>query len=114
MLPYKGDVGNNTLKDMKSTIKRLFPKNIKPRFSYSGKKSGNFFQIKDKIDEEHQTDLVYEHNRGYIGETSVRLGTRMSQHAVDKNSSIYRDSVSKGYDVNKSDFKVLGKGFKKN
>ena len=52
VLPYKGNVGINALKDLKSTIKRLFPKNIKPRISYHGKKLGSFFQIKDKIDVE--------------------------------------------------------------
>ena len=51
---------------------------------------------------ENQTNLVYEHNRGYIGETSVRFGARMSQHSGDKNSSIYKDSVANGYDVSKS------------
>ena len=62
---------------------------------------------------ENQTNLVYEHNRGYIGETSVRFGARMSQHSGDKNSSIYKDSVANGYDVSKSDFKIIGKGYSK-
>ena len=94
-------------------MKRFFPKNIKPRFSYHGKKIGTFFPIKDKIDLEHQTILVYEHKKGYIGETSVRYGKRISEHTTDINSSIYKDSLKNGYEVTRSDFKILGKGFQK-
>ena len=113
VLPYKGNVGNTALNELKSTMKKFFPKNIKPRFSYHGKKIGSFFPIKDKIDIEHQTNLVYELKKGYIGETSVRYGKRISEHAVDKNSSIYKDSIENNYDVSKADFKILGKGFQK-
>ena len=113
VLPFKGKEGGNILYGLKKQLKKFLPSNVKPRFSYNGKKLGSFFTTKDKVKTEHQTDLVYGYSRGYVGETSVRYGKRTFEHSVDKNSSIFKDAIANNYKVVDSDFKILAKGFSK-
>ena len=62
---------------------------INPRISFKGKKLGSHFRIKDKVKEEHQSDLIYKYydqfhlgnqELKYVGETKVSDGTRTYQH----------------------------------
>ena len=83
---------------------------MKPRFIYTGKKIGSFFQVKDAIKLEHQSNLVYEYSHGYVGETAVRFGTRRKEHGSDKNSSIFKFARAQNISVEDSDFKILSRG----
>ena len=76
-MQYNGKEGEAILSKFKDSLKNILPKNIKPRFTFKGKKVGSFFQIKDPGPLEHQTNLVYgfkhEGVRKYVGQTNVRL-----------------------------------------
>ena len=97
-----------------------FPRNIKPRFIYKGTKSGSFFSVKDKVDQTHQTNLVYSYTpRGgsrveYVGETNVRFGRRVQEHEEwDKASSVYKYGQEKGINIQTEDFVIVEKGYPK-
>ena len=100
-------MGETELTSLKKCIKKFLPKNVKPRFIYTGKKIGSFFQIKDAIKLEHQSNLVYEYAHGYVGETAVR-----KEHGSDKNSSIFKFARTSNIPVDDSDFKILSRGHK--
>ena len=92
------------------------PENIKPRFTYKGKKIGSLFRIKDPIPKEHETNLVYSFKHEgitkYIGQTNVRYGTRLDQHCVtDKESSVYKYKHSKNAEVSADNFEIVDKGY---
>ena len=108
------------LKQFKTALNNILPQNIKPRFTYKGTKLGSFFSVKDKVDEAHQTNLVYSYTpRGgsrveYIGETNVRLGRRAQEHGNwDKASSVYKYGQEKGINIELKDFKIGEKGYPK-
>ena len=46
-LPYTGLKGNTIIKTMNNSLKRFLPDNVKTRVTYTGKKLGTKFQIKD-------------------------------------------------------------------
>ena len=121
-VPYKGRQGEILLRNFKGFVNKMFPTRVKPRFIYQGRKLGSFFPIKDKINREHQSNLVYgystanseSHKIDYIGETSVRLGARIHEHIVtDKKSSVFKHIQSNNIEGSGDDFCVLGKGFNK-
>lgn len=120
ILPYKGFKGENIIKNMKKVLHKFLPKTVIPRFIYKGKKLGSFFSVKDKVDDKHQSDLVYGYNipeveastYDYIGQSSVRHETRVYEHAhTDKNSSIYKYSHENNFTASPSDFSILAKGY---
>ena len=122
VLPYKGDLGNKILHKFKNRVFNLLPASVSPRIIFKGKKVGSFFPIKDKVKKEHRSDLVYEYEcdvtthcnplENYIGETGVRIGTRSDQHAKrDKNSAIYKHSISHQHEVTLDNFRILSTGF---
>ena len=119
-LPYKGREGENTVRKLRRCLNNFLPKEVIPRFTYKSKKTGSYFPIKDKIKTEHQSDLVYSYTQDisevidYIGETNVRFGTRVYEHGnTDKNSSVFKDAQSTGYNVSPNDFQILTKGYPK-
>ena len=124
-LPYKGQEGENILKRLKNKLVKCLPKNVKPRISFNGKKLGSFFRVKDKIKEEHQTDLVYRYHDKfntenhqkevkYVGETKVRYGTRTYQHInTDKNSAVFKYLESNGLEATHNNFEIVESGFNK-
>ena len=68
----------------------------------------------------HQTNLVHgytpqgEPNIKYVGETNVRIGRRVQEHATwDKNSAIYRYSCENEQSVGMQNFKILESGYPK-
>ena len=68
----------------------------------------------------HQTNLVYgytpqgEPNIKYVGETNVRIGRRVQEHATwDKNSAVYRYSCENEQSVGMQNFKILESGYPK-
>ena len=116
----KERMGENVVKKLKRCLNNFLPKEVVPRFNYKSKKTGSFFPIKDKIKTEHQSDLVYSYKQGnnevidYIGETNVRFESRVYEHGkTDKQSSVFKDAQSTGYNVSPNDFQILTKGYPK-
>ena len=58
MLPYKGKVGETTLKSLRNTLKSVIPANNTCKIIYTGTKLASKFNIKDKISKEHKHDLI--------------------------------------------------------
>ena len=103
-----------------------------PRIVFKGKKLGSFFKVKDWVQDEHQSGLIYgfsdnfasdighiivNKNKNkilkYIGETGVRYGARTHEHSVtDKKSAIYRYSQENKFIAKKENFRILEKGYK--
>ena len=86
---------------------------------YQGKKVQSLFPIKDKINIEHLSDLVYgffENDKeaiDYVGETNVRYGTRTEEHlGRDKNSAVYK-RIQENTSITIDNFTILGKGYAK-
>ena len=59
MLPYKGKVGETTLKSLRNTLKSVKPANNTCKIIYTGTKLAPKFNIKDKINKKHKNDLTY-------------------------------------------------------
>ena len=118
-LPYKGLEGEKVMNNFRNYLGKFLPKTVKPRFIYKGRKLGSFFKLKDPIDTEHLSDLVYGYYDNenpiiahYVGETNVRYGTRTYEHvSTDKQSAIYKHSRAGNYDVSKDDFRIIEKGY---
>ena len=53
ILPYLGSKGNN-IKSMNINIQRILPNNMKTRITYTGRKLGTKFQIKDLTKNQHE------------------------------------------------------------
>ena len=56
--PYKGKVGETTLKSLGNTLKSIIPTNNTCKVIYTGTKLVSKFNIKDKISKEHKHDLI--------------------------------------------------------
>ena len=121
-LPYKGSEGDKVVKSLKNTLLTVLPKKIEPRFVYKGTKIGSFFSVKDKVGRSHRSNLVYGYKPpgtvdlkdGYVGETNVRFGRRTQEHASwDKNSSVYKNSITKNIAVSDTDFMIIESGYPK-
>ena len=118
-LPFGGLEGERVWRRFKFDIGKILPKEIQPRLIYKGTKVGSYFQIKDKVKTEHQTDLVYGYKpsgksleEGYIGETHVRFGARRKQHIrEDKGSSLHKYFEEKKVEATEEDFVILEKGY---
>ena len=59
MIPYQGRKGEQAIKTIRKTIKRLLPSNIKVKVSFTGKKLNSCFNIKDRTKFEHRHDVIY-------------------------------------------------------
>ena len=63
---------------------------------------GNFFRLKDKIEDQYCSNLVNHfdsnnENESYTGETKCRLGKRVKQHQLkDKKTTIFINQTTKG------------------
>ena len=120
-LPYMGYQGNTIIKKFRKKLDKYLPQNIKPRFTFTGKRIGSFFPIKDKVKEEHLSNITYGYTRNkeirsqekdYIGETNVRFRTRTQEHKGQKQSSIFKHAAENSYNIMDDDFEILGKGYK--
>ena len=121
-LPYKGMSGESIVTKFRDDLTKALPSYVKPRFIYKGKKLGSCFRIKDKVPQEHETDLIYafrpnynsKRSTDYVGETNVRYETRTYEHCfTDKKSSIHKHKEDNNLAVSQSDFEILDKGYKK-
>ena len=87
MIPYQGGKGEQAIKTIRKTIKRLLPSNIKVQVSFTGNKLNSCFNIKDKTKLEHRHDVIYLRkcpetrcNDNYIGEAKRRIFERVKDY----------------------------------
>ena len=59
LLPYQGDKGCNIIKSMNKCVNKLLPNNTKIEVAFKSTKLSSCFNVKDKIDFEHNHDLIY-------------------------------------------------------
>ena len=69
---------------MERNLKKILLNNVKPQITYTGRKLGSSFQIKDQTIFEHKRDVIYPGNcpaencvDDYIGETARRINERI-------------------------------------
>ena len=117
-LPYFGEKSEKIINKFKSRLRNILPSEVKPRIIFKGKKLGSFFSCKDKVKKEHLSNLVYgfksegSNTINYVGETNVRFGARMHEHAVtDKNSAIYKNSNLGNREATENDFVILERNY---
>ena len=116
-LPYKGKDGKQIIRKFKAALNHALPETVKPQVVYTGKKISTFFQVKDPVPLEHDSNLVYRFVRHdvtrYVGETKVRNGERENQHRhTDKASAIFKflRQPPEEDEPNDGEFKILEKG----
>ena len=122
MIPYQGGKGEQVIKSVRKTIKRLLPSNIKVQVSFTGSKLSSCFNIKDKTKFEHRNDVIYLEtcpettcNDNYIGEAKRRLFERVKDHnGRDFNSHLLKHALGNNQHVSEKDFKISGNGFRGN
>ena len=59
ILPYAGKEGTQLTSKMKTRLKKLLPDNVKTMVTYQREKLASKFPVKDKIDFQHQNNVVY-------------------------------------------------------
>ena len=103
---------------MAKIVKKM-PEKVRLKIVYTGTKLSTYFSVKDKVQKEHCSDLVYHYeskrndNTDYTGETKVRLGKRIGEHqGGDKNSAIVIDCKARGLPPpSPSEFTILGRNY---
>ena len=123
ILPYQGDRGNTLVKSLQKRLHNLLPNHINTQVTYTGKKLSTCFNIKDQTKFEYQHDIVY-HGKcpevdcidNYIDEASRRVSERIIDHnGRDRKWHLFRHSVEHNHEnVERQDFKILGKGYRNN
>ena len=120
MTPYQGGKGEQVIKGVRKTIKRLLPSNIKTQVSFTGNKLSSCFSIKDKTKFEHRLGVIYLRtcpermcNNNYIGEAKYRIFKRVKDHnGRDFNSHLLKHALQKNHQhVSEKDFKIIGNDF---
>ena len=88
MLPYKGKVGETTLKSLRNTLKSVIPVNNTCKIIYTGTKLASKFNIKDEIGTKHKHHLIYKaqcpdlnYDETYIGEIGRTFSERILDHS---------------------------------
>ena len=123
MLPYKGEVGETTLKSLRNTLKSVIPANNTCKIIYTGTKLASKFNIKDKISKKHKHDLIYKAqcpdlncDETYIGEIERRFSERIIDHSgCDDKSHLYEHAENTGHEnVNIDHFEILSNGYRNN
>ena len=77
---------------MNNNIQQILPKNVKTRITYTGRKLGTKFQMKDLTKNQDKHDLIYYSkcpepncNENYLGETGRIIIERTADHCrIDK------------------------------
>ena len=120
-LPYGGIRGENLITKMKKDIGNKLGNNVKLRVTYTARKLGSKFQLKDPIKKEHLHNITYnvdcpnqECQSTYIGQTKSRCNKRIMDHnGRDKSSHVWKHSKEKSHTrIWMKDATVLGKGYK--
>ena len=123
ILPYQGDRGNTLVKALQKRSHNLFPNHVNTQVTYTGKKLSICFNIKGQMKFEHQHDIAY-HGKcpevdcldNYIGEALRRVSETIIDHnGRDRKLHLFRHSVEHNHkNVERQDFKILGKGYRNN
>ena len=119
MLPYKGKVGETTLKSLRNTLKSVIPVNNTCKIIYTGTKLASKFNIKDEIGKKHKHDLIYKVqcldlncDETYIGEIERRFSESFIDHpGRDDKSHLYLHAEKTGHKTVNID---LSNGYKNN
>ena len=123
ILPYQGDRGNALIKSLQKRLRNLLPNHKNTQVTYTGKKLSTCFNIKNQTTFEHHHDIVYygkclevDCTDNYIGVASRRVSERIIDHnGRDRKSHLFRHSVENNHkNVERQDFKILGKGYRNN
>ena len=122
MLPYKGKVGETTLKSLRNTLKSVIPANNTCKIIYTGTKLDSKFYIKDKISKEHEHDLIYKGQcsdlkccETYIVEIGRRFSERIIDHSGHDKLHLYEHAEKTGHEnMNIDHFEILSNGYKNN
>ena len=123
ILPYAGKQGAQLTSKMKKQLRKVLPDNVKTMVTYQSKKLVSKFPVKDKIDFQHQNNVVYygkcpnpNCKDDYIGETDRRVIERVIDHNKrDKKSHMLKHSRDKLHNhVWEDDFKLLGNNYQSN
>ena len=123
LLPYQGDKSCNIIKSKNKCANKLLPSNTKIEVAFKSTKLSRCFSIKDKIDFEHNYDLIY-HAKcpkptcidDYVGENARRITKRTKDHTGrDHTSQVWNHSIEKSQkNVSSIDFKIIDKNFYNN
>ena len=123
MLPYKGKVGETTLKSLPSTLKSVMPVNKTCKIIHTGTKLASKFSIKDEISKKHKHDLIYKAqfpdlncDGTFIGEIGRRFSERIIDHSGrNEKSHLYVHAEKTGHEnVNIDNFEILSNSYKNN
>ena len=108
---------------MNKCVNKLLPNNTKIEVAFKSTKLSSCFNVKDKIDFEHNHDLIY-HAKcpeptcidDYVGESARRITERTKEHnGRDHTSQVWNHSIQKSHkNVNNIDFKVIDNNFHNN
>ena len=120
-MPYAGEKGETLLKDLKNTLQKNLPANVKCRVVQTGTKLSRNFNVKDKVDGKHLSNFIYRRDcknkkcklGDYIGETARRKVARTEEHGgKDKESWIFKhSSTTKHPRAKDEDFEILATGY---
>ena len=120
-LTYSGKQGKKLITRIKKYIRKTLPENVQAIVTYQSKRLSTKFNVKDKTEFYHQSNLLYYGKcpnqtctEDYIGETDRRIKERIIDHNKrDKNSHILKHSREEGYThVWDGDFKVLDNNYR--
>ena len=123
ILPYAGKQGAQLTSKMKKQLRKILPDDVKTMVTYQSKKLVSKFPVKDKIDFQHQNNVVYygkcpnpNCKDDHIGETDRRVIERVIDHNKrDKKSHMLKHSRDKLHNhVWEDDFKLLSNNYQSN
>ena len=121
--PYAGKEGTQLTSKTEKQLKKVLPDNIKTMVACQSKKLASKFPLKDKIDFQHQDNVVYygkcpnpNCKDDYRGETDRRIIDRVIDHnKLDKKSHMLKHSRDKLHThIWEDDFKLLGNNYQSN
>ena len=120
ILPYQRDRGNTLVNSLQKRLHNL----LNTQVTYIGKKLSTCFNIKDQTKFEHQHDIVYHGKCREVdcidnynnGEASRRVSERIIDYnGRYRKSHLFRYSVEHNQkNLERHDFKILGKGYRNN
>ena len=120
MIPYQRGKGEQVIKSVRKTIKRLLPSNIKVQVCLTGNKLSSCYNIKDKTKFEYRHDVIYLETRpertsndNYIGGAKWQIFERVKDHSGrDFKSHLLKHALGNNHQhLSEKDFKIIGNGF---
>ena len=101
LFPYQGDESCNVVNSMNNYVTKLLQNNSKIEVTFRSSKLSSGFNLKDKIDLEHNHDLIY-HTKcpeptfidDYVGESARQIAEKIKGHDDrDHTSHISKHSI---------------------